>query len=120
MKRLFAVLFAVLLILSACGSSEYSEIKNPERYSIDAKKLNSRLSAEYELKAGDDISVELSVEKGEFYIVIASDTLELYSGSGGGLEGFSVTAVSDGIYTISVEGRNAVGALSFSFGEKTE
>ncbi len=56
-------LFAVSLILSACGGSEYSEIKNSELYSIGAKKLNSRLSTEYELKAGADISVELSVEK---------------------------------------------------------
>lgn len=104
-------LFAVSLILSACGGSEYSEIKNSELYSIGAKKLNSRLSTEYELKAGADISLSsFRSKKGEFYIVIASDASELYSGNGGGLESFSVTALSDGIYTISVEGRNAVGA----------
>lgn len=114
MKKIFALsLVLASLTLFSCNGSEYDEIKDIDKYLIEAKKLNTVLSAEYELKSGDHIKADISVERGAFSIEIASELEVLYSGNGEVSE-FRVGIPEDGEYTIKVEGKNAEGRLEFS------
>ena len=116
MKKLsFAlIIISLMLIFTGCVSgSVYSEVKKGDSYSITAKKLNTTLSAEYRLDAGDSIEVHMTVRSGEFHVTIASDSGTIYEGNGAGLAAFTVNIPSDGRYTISVSGKNAVGSLNF-------
>ncbi len=104
-----------LTFLVGCGAneSEFSEVKNPGSYTIEAGKLNTTLSHSYELSAGDTIKVGMDVGAGEFEITIKSDGDPVYEGNGAGLDDFTVNIPSDGVYTISVAGKDGQGSLSF-------
>ena len=114
MKKLLIPLM-LLPFLTGCGmrESEFSVVKNPESYTIEAVILNTTLSDTYELSAGDTIKVGMSVDSGEFEITIKSDGDPVYEGNGAGLDDFTVNIPSDGVYTISVAGKDGQGSLSF-------
>lgn len=114
MKKLLIPLM-MLIFLVGCGTKEskFSVVKNPESYTIEAGKLNTTLSDTYELSAGDTIKVGMSVDSGEFEITIKSDGDPVYEGNGAGLDDFTVNIPSDGVYTISVAGKDGQGSLSF-------
>ena len=114
MKRLFAVVI-LMIFLTSCGmsGSVYSKVRNNDRLTIKAELLNSELSEVYNLSAGDEVEVKLSVRSGEFRIVIGSGDEKVYEGNGGGLTEFSVTIKEGGEYTISVDGKDGKGELDF-------
>lgn len=119
-KILLPLILLAVCAITGCGSmgffskeSVFNEIKNPDSYSIGAEKLNTTLSAEYELKAGDSVKVSMVVVNGEFEITIGADGDPIYEGNGVGLGDFTVNIPEDGRYTISVEGKKGEGSLSF-------
>ena len=68
-----------------------------------------------ELQAGDALQIRFSPEKGSLKLTItAPDGAEVYTGNGTEAADFTVNIPESGIYTVSVEARNAAGTLRLS------
>ena len=64
------------------------------------------------LQKGDVLQIHFAVEKGSLKLTItAPDSTELYAGNGTEAEDFTVNIPADGVYTISVDSRQAAGTL---------
>ena len=111
--KLFAALLT-LTLLTGCAGSVFNQVKSGDNYSISADRLNTTLTTDYELNAGDIVKVSMHVKSGEFRVSIGSDGKALYEGNGVGLGDFTVNIPEDGIYMIEVDGRNGAGNLNFS------
>ncbi len=58
------------------------------------------------------LQIHFAVEKGSLKLTItAPDSTELYAGNGTEAEDFTVNIPADGVYTISVDSRQAAGTL---------
>ena len=58
------------------------------------------------------LQIHFAVEKGSLKLTItAPDSTELYAGNGTEAKDFTVNIPADGVYTISVDGRQAAGTL---------
>ena len=111
--KLLAILLT-LTLLTGCAGSAFNQVKNGDNYSISADRLNTTLTTDYELNAGDTVKVSMDVKSGEFRVSIGSDGKMVYEGNGVGLGDFTVNIPEDGIYMIEVRGRNGSGNLNFS------
>ena len=111
--KLLAILL-MLTLLTGCAGSVFNQVKSGDNYSISADRLNTTLTTDYELNAGDAVRVSMTVRSGEFRVSIGSDGKALYEGNGVGLGDFTVNIPENGIYMIEVRGRNGSGNLSFS------
>ena len=97
--KLFAILL-VLTLLTGCAGPAFNQVKSGDKYSINAAKLNTTLTPDYELSAGDAVKVSMNVKSGEFRVSIGSDGRTLYEGNGVGLGDFTVKIPEDVICMI--------------------
>lgn len=117
-----AVIIAVVFLLaltavafSSCGNSEFygSRTKNPDSYTLDISKMNGTDSHKLALSAGDVLQIDFAAEKGSIKLdILAPDGNSVYSGNGKDLITFELNISEDGVYTISVEAKNAKGKVN--------
>ena len=92
-----------------------SFVKNPDFYSLDAERMTGTDTHTLELQKGDVLQIHFAVEKGSLKLTLtAPDGTELYAGNGTEATDFTVNIPADGVYAISVEGRQASGTLQIS------
>ena len=94
------------------GAFRGSFVKNPDTYSLDVERLTGTDTHTLELQKGDVLQIHFAVEKGSLRLTLtAPDGSELYAGNGTEAADFTVNIPADGVYAISVEGRQAAGTL---------
>ncbi len=97
------------------GSFRGSCVKSPDSYSLEIEHMTGADSHTLELQAGDALQIRFSPEKGSLKLTItAPDGTEVYTGNGTEAADFTVNIPESGIYTVSVEARNAAGTLRLS------
>lgn len=111
---LAAGLSVFLLVRGSQGSGAFrgSFVKNSDSYSLDAERMTGTDTHTLALQKGDVLQIHFAVGKGSLKLTItAPDGTELYAGNGTEAEDFTVNIPADGVYAISVEGRQAAGTL---------
>ena len=94
------------------GTFRGSCVKNSDSYTLDIENMNGTDGHTLELRQGDTLQIHFAVEKGSLKLTItAPDGTELYAGNGTEAEDFTVNIPADGVYAISVDGRQAAGTL---------
>lgn len=94
------------------GAFRGSFVKNSDSYLLNAERMTGTGTHTLALQKGDVLQIHFAVEKGSLKLTIAApDGTELYAGNGTEAEDFTVNIPADGVYTISVEGRQAAGTL---------
>ena len=121
-KRKILLLVGLFLLVVFAGIAVYfsqapaftgERIKNPDAYLLDIRKMNGTDSHTLSLLENDRLAVHFSDVKGSLRLEIrASAATALYSGAGKTAEDFTVNIPNDGIYTLSVQAKNASGSLS--------
>ena len=119
MKRsVIFLLAAAVLMFCACGCSEnskFSSVRNENSWTAELYPLNTKLEEQFTLKSGGSIAVFSDISSGELKIVItAPNGVPIYEGNGGEIEKFEVMTDSDGVYTFSLDGKNAEGKVIFT------
>ncbi len=111
---------AMLLSCSNQGSFTGSRVKNPDAYLLDIEKMNGTDLHTLELRQGDVLQVRFETKKGSLYMEIkAPDGTTLYSGNGTETTDFTVNIPADGVYTVTVEARQAKGTIHIQLKEET-
>ena len=111
--------FAALLCLFLSNKnprpeSRYFANKEEDCLSYGCVCLNSSLSEEYSLSAGDDITITLVRNEGQFDIgVEGKNGTRVYAGTDLDTGSFTVTVPEDGVYCLTVSGTQARGSISF-------
>lgn len=109
-----AAIFVCISFTKKSNESIYSEVKNKDSYLIESQKLNTTISADYELCKGDSVKVEMICKNGKCRIEIEIKGQEaIYSGNAEEVISFEVNIPTDGSYTISVTGEKFEGNLRF-------
>ena len=110
-----AAIFVCISFTKKSNESIYSEVKNKDSYLIESQKLNTTISADYELcKGGASVKVEMICKNGKCRIEIGIKGQEaIYSGNAEEVSSFEVNIPTDGSYTISVTGEKFEGNLRF-------
>lgn len=111
---LAAALAVFFLVRGARSSGAFrgSCVKNSDSYTLDIENMNGHT---LELRQGDTLQIHFAVEKGSIKLSItAPDGAVLYTGNGMEATDFTVNIPADGIYVISVEARQAKGAIQIS------
>ena len=122
------VLFCLLAVLAAglavfflvrgaqsSGTFRGSCVKNSDSYVLDIENMNGTDGHTLELRQGDTLQIHFAVEKGSIRLSItAPDGAVLYTGNGAEATDFTVNIPADGVYAISVEVRQAKGAIQIS------
>ena len=121
-KLLILLLFAgIAIIISSCGLDGFSgnRIANPDSYTLDIERMNGSDLHALELKAGDILEIHFETEKGSLRMEISSpDGGVLYSGNGKKATEFTISVPEDGVYSIHVEAKNAIGKIHVQLKEK--
>ena len=102
------------VVFSSCGNSGFagSRVKTPDSYTLDIRQMNGTDSHTLQLHSEDILQIDFSVEKGSIKLdILAPDGNPLYSGNGKDCNSFELNISEDGIYTISVEAKNAKGNI---------
>ena len=114
---LAAALAVFFLVRGARSSGAFrgSCVKNSDSYTLDIENMNGTDGHTLELRQGDTLQIHFAVEKGSIKLSItAPDGAVLYTGNGMEATDFTVNIPADGIYAISVEARQAKGAIQIS------
>lgn len=114
---LAAALAVFFLVRGARSSGAFrgSCMKNSDSYTLDIENMNGTDGHTLELRQGDTLQIHFAVEKGSIKLSItAPDGAVLYTGNGMEATDFTVNIPADGIYAISVEARQAKGAIQIS------
>ena len=94
--------------------SVYSFSEHQDGYTISAEYFDKRVEQRYDLNKGDVVWVDVQRIDGEFRIVIECEGQEpIFTGTGSLASEFGVTVGEAGEYTISCEGIEAEGEVSF-------
>lgn len=109
---------AAAILLVSClllpRGSQVTRNTSDGRFSLGFAPLNHTETETFALEQGDAIEVSLVVVRGRLRIAIGQDGQEpIYEGTNTALRSFQVTVPEDGVYTITVAGRQAEGSLSF-------
>ena len=119
---LIAVALAVFFLVRGARSSgtfRGSCVKNSDSYTLDIENMNGTDGHTLELRQGDTLQIHFAVEKGSIKLSItAPDGAVLYTGNGMEATDFTVNIPADGIYAISVEARQAKGAIQISIARR--
>lgn len=123
MKRSALLLLAVtVLMLCFCGcsgNSEFSSVKEADSRTVEFYPLCTQLEEQFTLKSGGRIAVDPNISSGSMKIKIAKQNeAPIYEGNAGTAAYFEVAVGEDGVYIISLDGKNAEGSISFRI--KTE
>ena len=122
MKRSALLLAVTVLMLCFCGcsgNSEFSSVKAAESWTVEVYPLCTQLEEKFTLKSGGRIAVDPNISSGSMKIKIAKQNSEpIYEGNAETAAYFEVTVGEDGAYTVSLDGKNAEGSISFKI--KTE
>ena len=111
---LAAGLSVFLLVRGSQGSGAFrgSFVKNSDSYLLNAERMTGTDTHTLALQKGDVLQIHFALEKGSLKLTItAPDSTELYAGNGTEAEDFTVNIPADGVYIISVDGRQAAGTL---------
>lgn len=116
MAAVFILLLAAgltaFLIVSNQPSFNGSRIKNPSSYTLDIQRMNGTDGHTMSLTAGDVLQVEYKTEKGSLHMgITAPDGGTLYAGNGKEATNFEINIPETGMYTLTVEARNAKGII---------
>ena len=114
---LAAALAVFFLVRGARSSGAFrgSCVKNSDSYTLDIENMNGTDGHTLELRQGDTLQIHFAVEKGSIKLSItAPDGAVLYTGNGMEATDFTVNIPADGIYAMSVEARQAQGAIQIS------
>lgn len=115
---LIAAALAVFFLVRGARSSgtfRGSCVKNSDSYTLDIENMNGTDGHTLELRQGNALQIQFAVEKGSIKLTItAPDGAVLYTGNGMEATDFTVNIPADGIYAISVEARQAKGAIQIS------
>lgn len=121
-KRILIPIIILLILLLAAGLTAFllsrqtgftgSRVKNPDSYTLDFERMNGDDQHTMRLEAGDALQVQFEVQKGSLHLEIQSpDGSVLYEGNGTEATDFTVGIPESGVYSISVEARQAKGFL---------
>lgn len=121
-KRVLIPVIALILLLAA-GLTAFllsrnqdrfdgNRVKNPDSYTLEIERMNGDDTHTMRLEAGDALQVQFEIQKGSLHLEIQSpDGSVLYEGNGTEATAFTVGIPESGVYTISVEARQAKGFL---------
>lgn len=120
-KRLLSSLLVILFlcVLCACTESKNSTFNGSKtgdsnHYDISFDILNTTYTHELSMKTGESILVHIEKKSGDIKVeIFDSQNVSIYEGNGEVLSDFSVGIAEDGIYTVSVTGKEAKGHASF-------
>ena len=103
---LAAGLSVFLLVRGSQGSGAFrgSFAKNSDSYLLNAERMTGTDTHTLALQKGDVLQIHFAVEKGSLKLAIAA-------ADGTEAEDFTVNIPADGVYTISVDSRQAAGTL---------
>ena len=110
------LLLALLLWpgIRSLGESRYSRRVEEDFFFLRLERLNTTIAEAFPLKAGDAIEVTITRISGELSVSIGQENREpIYTGRNPELGSFYVTVPEDGIYLLSVSGKQAEGSISF-------
>ncbi len=117
-KAIAAVLLAVCLLLTGCGSKntfEGSGTSDETGFRMEYSVLDREESAELELTEGDRIQVHISHAAGNVDVTVGrAGEKPIYRGTGQENADFLLTVPETGRYRISVTGHRAKGEISFT------
>lgn len=117
-KTVIFLLASAVLMFCTCGCSErskFSSVRNENSWTAELYPLNTKLEEQFTLKSGGSIAVFSDISSGKLKIVItAPNGVQIYEGNGGEIEKFEVMTDSDGVYTFSLDGKNAEGKVIFT------
>lgn len=122
MKKIRYVIFLCIIIsmLSGCGNKKSaafngSRTGDDDHYDISFTILNTTCSHDLEMKQGEKLLVHVEKEAGEIKILIQEgEESPIYEGNGNVAKDFSVGIPKDGTYTVSVNGKEAKGHVTFT------
>lgn len=110
----FMTLVMILCMCCCSGSSKYSSVKNNGSWAVEFDPLNTTLEEDFSLNSGDTLTVNSDIVSGSIGITIGREkSTPVYEGNCTELGYFEVTVHEDGVYKISVNGKSAVGKISF-------
>lgn len=124
MKKYISLICALMCIMTtACGTEATfngSKVRNENDLQMEYTVFNTTEQHDFELEAGDSIVVDFEGEGGNVSLTIQKDGEDyIYAGNKMQTGSFSVGASEAGIYTVTVEGKNAKGSIHV-FVEKAE
>lgn len=110
---LVAGLIAGYLVYNQNGFTG-SRTKNPDAYILEMERMQGKDQHQLDLKAGDDLMVQMAIEKGQFAMEIKDpDGQVIYSGNEKSpAENFSMNITKEGTYIIEVDADHARGKVS--------
>ena len=114
---LAAALAVFFLVRGARSSGAFrgSCVKNSDSYTLDIENMNGTDGHTLELRQGNTLQIHFAIEKGSIKLSITAPSgAVLYTGNGMEATDFTVNIPADGIYAISVEARQAKGAIQIS------
>lgn len=124
-RTLFALLFVLLLSLSACSKGSYTvvvgdETNQPTEKAMVYQAFSGHKSYEFTVKEGEEITINVSVvtEEGEISAYIAKDNdveQAVYEGTAIPTSDFTVTIKESGTYVIRVDAKQHKGSYSFTW-----
>lgn len=110
---LVAGLIAGYLVYNQNGFTG-SRTKNPDAYLLEMERMQGEDQHQLDLKAGDELTVQMAIEKGQFTLKIKDpDRQVIYSGNEkSAAEDFSINITKEGTYIIEVNADHARGKAS--------
>lgn len=88
-----------------------NRISNPRELDMDYSILNGTFTHTLKLRAGDNLSVDLSVDEGTLGIVIQRDNAPIYSNDDLDTSSFSMEITQSGDYQVTITGGNTKGSI---------
>lgn len=108
------VALAIAVLCVSCGSSAFdgSRVANADGLWLSFTMLDRTEEASITARAGESLSVRITLEAGTVGLVITSpDGASAYTGNALTDGAFAVVLPTDGVYTIAVTGERAAGTV---------
>lgn len=108
------VALAIAVLCVSCGSSAFdgSRVANADGLWLTFTMLDRTEEASITARAGESLSVRITLEAGTVGLVITSpDGASAYTGNALTDGAFAVVLPTDGVYTIAVTGERAAGTV---------
>lgn len=110
---LLALFAEIAVYFSQTFAFTGERIKNSDGYLLDIRKMNGTDSHTFSLLKNSCLKVHFSDVRGSLHLESrASDGTAIYSRDSKTAEDFTVNTPKNGIYTLSVQAKNAFGSLS--------
>lgn len=118
MKKMFILIFVLLIILSLTGCSltkfDGSRTGNDSQLIMDFKVLNTTDYQLLKLEQEDIVNVEIVCDSGQLNIVVQKEDDEpIYNGESIPTSSFQIVIPESGTYKFLVTGKKAKGSISF-------